>query len=492
MNKISAIFLSALLLISFGFSLNKADAALAPVTTNSKGVVTYNRVANKSLLSSTRIGDSNSYYIEDNYPLSIWHTGGNYWGGAFIDITVANFENDLYSEIIISSLASGPLNVFNHDGSIRPGFPIAVGGVVYSASIDNYIVSASGDKLNLYDGSGNLLWGVVTQSSMDAPPIMYKEGGEVYIVYDDSFRTVLADIDGNALPGWPIPTYPNTFATADFDNDEENEIIIVHADGAGHSNIRIYRKDGSLYSGTATFTAPYRVYPSIGDVDGDGELEIVVVGRDYTPPSHMRLNIFNHDGSIQNSYEVNDTLSTGTGAQATLADIDTDGTPEILFLGDDYAHVMDSQGNYMPGWPKVHSPVPLYSNGSNIVVADIVSDGDREYPEIVYTLRSGTAKSGAIKIFNHDGSAVTRWDDSQLYPISSGRSNAIADIDADGFNEIIIAGSYWNGISGYYPAIWAIDLNKNQRPVDHGGIQWGGYGNDSGKSGLYVNPVIEQ
>lgn len=491
MKKNIAITLFILLMIASGRFLSNADAAATPVATNFNGKVTYNILNTKSSHFSAIAPNENSDYIEDNYPQSIWHGGGNYWGGAFIDVSVANFENDLYSEIIISSLAAGPLNVFNHNGSIRPGFPIASGGVSYSASIDNYIVSAVGDSLNLYDGSGNLLWGVETQSSMTAPPIMYKEGGEVYVVYNDSYRTVVVDSDGNALPGWPVPTFPNIHAAADLDGDDEHEIIVVSADGTGHNNMRIYRKDGSLYSSTATFTSPHRAHPSIGDVDGDGELEIVIVGREYTPPSHIKLHIFNHDGSLQDSLDINDTISTGGGAQAALADIDADGTPEILFLGDDYAHVIDSQGNYMPGWPKVHSPSPLYPNGSNIVVADVVSDGDREYPEIVYTLRSGTANSGAVKIFNHDGTEVPRWDGSELYPIASGRSNAVADIDGDGFNEIIIAGSYWDGIAGYYPALWAIDLNKHQRPVDHGGIHWGGYGNDSGKSGLYISPTSE-
>ncbi|WKZ31148.1 MAG: VCBS repeat-containing protein [Candidatus Dojkabacteria bacterium] len=499
MNKISAIFLSALLLISFSLALQKADAALAPVTINSNGLVTYNRVATKSLLSSERTPDANSDYIEDNYPLSIWHTSGSFQGGKFIDVTVTNFDGDLYSELLISSLASGPLNGFNHDGSIRSGFPITGGGVAYSASIDNYVVAAfhvicdpgCNSRLNLYDGTGTLLWSKVTLGvGVTAAPVMYKEGGEIFIIYEDSYNTYLVDIEGDTLPGWPKFSNPHTFATADFDDDGENEIVVAPQSGNDHTTLQIYRKDATLLSETASFGLQVRVYPVIGDVDGDGELEIVVIGRQSSSPYNAQLNIFNYDGTLQASYTVDDRTSYGT--QASLADMNADSIPEMLFMTNDLTYVMDHQGNHLPGWPKVHFPTSSYNNDSNIVVGDIVSDGDREYPEVVYTHKSGNTNFGTIKIFNHDGSEVEKWDGNQLYPISTGRSNAIADIDADGFNEIIIAGKYWDGHSGYYPAIWAIDLNKHERPVDHGGIQWGGYSNDSGKSGLYINPLIEQ
>lgn len=493
-------FLAVLVLALFGFGISSAysKSASSPVAVNDNGEITHLYLDSNPLLSSKKVITANDRYIEDNYPLSIWHSGGQYLGGRFIDVTVANFEGDLFSELLVSSLAAGPLNGFNYDGSVRAGFPVSAGGVAYTASIDNYMVVAfhgvcdpgCHSLVNLYDGTGALLWSKNTTGiGVSAAPVMYKENGEIYIIYENSALAHLSDIYGNDLPGWPLAIAPHAFATADFDGDGVNEIVIAPQAGNSQTRLIIFRKDGGQYSATPNFGVQTRVYPTIGDVDGDGELEIVVIGRMTTAPYRSEVKIFNHDGTLQASYTVED--NTDYGTQNALADMNADGVPEILFVANNNAYVMDADGNDLPGWPKLHSPTPSYPLGTNIVVGDVISDGDREYPEVIYTLRSGYSQNGAIKIYNHDGTEVKRWDSQALYPIASGRSNAIADIDADGFNEIIIAGDYWQGVSGYYPTIWAIDLNKNERPVDHGYIHWGGYGNDSGKSGLYRPPSVQ-
>ncbi|HUU98644.1 MAG TPA: hypothetical protein VM487_23165 [Phycisphaerae bacterium] len=59
--------------------------------------------------------------------------------------------------------------------------------------------------------------------------------------------------------------------------------------------------------------------------------------------------------------------------------------------------------------------------------------------------------------------------------------NAIAAIDLDGRNEIIVTGSYWDGYSGDYDKVWAYDLGGDT----HGRIEWGQFGGGPRHQNLY-------
>ncbi|MCK4872127.1 MAG: hypothetical protein KAS72_05340, partial [Phycisphaerales bacterium] len=71
-------------------------------------------------------------------------------------------------------------------------------------------------------------------------------------------------------------------------------------------------------------------------------------------------------------------------------------------------------------------------------------------------------------------------------PIGSGAVPAIADIDLDGRNEIIIGGSYWNGVLGNYDKVWAYDLGGGP----HGRVEWSQFGGNARHTGVYVPATI--
>ena len=74
--------------------------------------------------------------------------------------------------------------------------------------------------------------------------------------------------------------------------------------------------------------------------------------------------------------------------------------------------------------------------------------------------------------------------------IGSGVVSAIADIDLDGHNEIIITGSYWNGTSGNYGKVWTFDIDKDSVGIVDGPVQWGQFGHDAQHTGLYTVPIL--
>jgi len=441
--------------------------------------------------------DNNLKYILSGFPVSILHTGGSYQSGQFIDVTAKDIEGDGLGKLFVSSLASGPLNGIKSDGTQLGNFPVSGGGVAYSAAIDKFVVSAFTGKcnpscasyVNLYSQNGDMIWSKPTLGlGVDAAPIFISNQNEPFVVYENSREVNLVSISGEPQPGWPINHtlgLPISFASADFDKDGSPEIVVALKAGNGEGLLQIRSLDGSLYGQTVKFGIQTRIYPTIGDVNNDGNLEVIVVGRTNSSPYNTRVYIFNSDAALLNSFEVND--STLYGTQNSLADMNGDGTPEILFLTNHYAFITDANGTNFSGWPKPHVSVSAYQVSSNIVVGDLVSDGDVEFPEVAYTLRADNSQEGYILIFNHDGTTTEKWDNSQLYPIGAGGSHAISDIDGDGYNDLIIRGDYWDGQAGSFPALWAINLNYQEKTVAHGRIEWGQYGNNSEKTSLYNN-----
>jgi len=118
---------------------------------------------------------------------------------------------------------------------------------------------------------------------------------------------------------------------------------------------------------------------------------------------------------------------------AVLHDLDRDGVLEILYSGSSHLYVIESDGSLWGGaWP-----VALSADAHGTpAIGDVDGDG---MPEI---FASGT---GSLSLIEADGSMVTGWPmalwhgDEQLERFTSG---VLADLDADGDLESIIAGGY--------------------------------------------------
>ena len=219
--------------------------------------------------------------------------------------------------------------------------------------------------------------------------------------------------------------------------------------------------------------------PALGDLDGDGTLEVVAV-------SYCRdgIVIFNHDGTPRVTSGVIGCPGEQPKAALTLADIDNDGLPEILRLvrdGQPTIKLVAFDGDGSVLW---ESPVPdsrSYDDGQ-IVVADLDLDGEPEiltqrsvfhgdgtlvrtvptaflegddirlavanlnddpFGEVVYT----SARRG-IEARTHDGVCIWRAHDGNAFAdgcptlalpdLAFAQNIVIADVDGDGAPEVIV------------------------------------------------------
>jgi hypothetical protein len=122
-------------------------------------------------------------------------------------------------------------------------------------------------------------------------------------------------------------------AIGDLNGDGIKEIIC----GAGYNggpHVRVFRKDGTLINpGFFAYESSFRggVHVAVGDVDGDG-IDDILTGPGLGGPPLAR--VYDRDGNLKSEFYVDDRTERD-GLEVVAADIDGDGTDEILGLTTD-------------------------------------------------------------------------------------------------------------------------------------------------------------
>ncbi len=279
--------------------------------------------------------------LEPGFPVQTLHGEGVYVGGPGIHTLVGEIDGDPQLEIIVSALASGPIYAWNHDGTPVPGWPIAPAGVGYPAIwedlplrrgvVAGYLGFPS--SIGAYTGNGSPLsgWPINAANYIGSPPGLSDVDGaapdEIFIEEQDhQFHAYR--LDASILPGWPAfyiagDQKRHTPAFADLDGDGDFEIVTVTGPANGIDYVLAYHHDGRMVSGFPVSFAGYPIaFPAIGDVDGDGQLEIVVV------VPNVSVLVISASGTIERSIPLAGHLDYGTAP--ALADLDGDGVPEII------------------------------------------------------------------------------------------------------------------------------------------------------------------
>lgn len=326
---------------------------------------------------------------------------------------MGDIDNDGDNEIIISS-NDGYLYAWHHNGTSVENFPVYCDTVTSSPAL--------GDIDN--------------------------DGGLEIIIGGRNNQIFAFNGDGSLESGWPVtpelpPGRDNHFygspALADLDGDSFPEIIILGSQG----DLFVYRHDGTIFDGWPRYLMfPYEATstPAIGDIDNDGDLEIAVSILTGAGPYGSHFFCYHHDGTPVEGWPKRSYW--GSISSPALGDLDGDGDMELVFVTVNPAHELDSSsvccyhhnGEIVEGWPK---DVLLNNVASSPAIADIDRDGDNEI--IVGSGPCfGGLGTGAVYAWHHDGTLVSGWPVSQGSGISFPSSPITGDIDGDGDIEILI------------------------------------------------------
>ncbi len=288
-----------------------------------------------------------------------------------------NLDGDTNAEFIFIQ-ESGHLVALNSDGSTRW---ISEERAVDTTGLSNYQYNAvyptdlDGDGSyellfgsSVFNAEGELLW----QFSATADTYTYAARGQSYaidfdldgtkeVVYYDEVR----DWQGNLLRKIPSHSqYPTTtrysyFASGNFDDDAEPELVISESNSYGHW-VRLIDNDNSiLWEKKATHSGVL----NLADFNNDGNLEI------YSASNDMLLD---GDGNV-----IWNTKYNSAHAGATVADVDADGYLDILRYRTGYLYIYE-------GYTRLFSKkIPLsthhnYTPQSAPIFIDVDNDNSGE------------------------------------------------------------------------------------------------------------------
>jgi hypothetical protein len=302
--------------------------------------------------------------LEPGFPVRALETAGSYHGGPAIHVQVGNIDADPTLEILATALSVGPLYAWNADGSTQPGWPLNTGGAAYPAmgqlSVSDpglEVFAASWDNLLFaVNGAAQALpgWPRNESNYVDTPPSLGDVDGdglaEIFTEEQDwSLHGYRAN--GTILGGWPSMCPGgqelHTPAIGDLDGDGVPEIVSASGSTTPGVYLCAYHRDGTNVTGfPILINTEYGLvdtFPVIGDVDGDGAPEIVVVTSEG-------VKILSANGTVEHVMPpVGDIFY---GSAPALADLDGDGFPEIVVQTNDALNVWKGDGTVFSGWPR--------------------------------------------------------------------------------------------------------------------------------------------
>jgi hypothetical protein len=380
---------------------------------------------------------------------------------------VADIDGDGDLEIVFSD-ADGNIQVFSHNGTPLPGWPVdvdtplsdgpvAIGDLDGDGELDLVVGTADGE-VYAYDRTGQLMTGWPSQITGTGQSVYVSLGalGGPYPL------TVVACSDHNILfrnnrgisplgtHGWNLnPDYDFHYPAAcgDIDNDGITEVVAGF--GPFVVGVELYSLDmqfqeyiGNLVSDAVT----------LADIDGEGDVEI------FAPTETGVLYGFDGDGSYLPGFP----FDTGSGYELTSAAIaQMLGTwePELAFASKNQeVHLIYSTGSEYPGYPN-YTTVGWWIYG-----APIVGRVDGTSSDVIIGDRGNRCWA-----WSNLGALVPGFPKEVANQINL--SPAMGDLDLDGSVELV---ALTNG------QLLVMDLNQTETDASR---TWPMYGHDPQRTG---------
>jgi len=263
-----------------------------------------------------------------------------------------------------------------------------------------YDVRTLRDTLPNFPGFPKVISGTTFEGAiycnMDADP-------DLEIVINIGYTIQAFNKDGSNVAGWPINvgTQPLQGAPAfgDIDGDGQEEIVAVTTFGSSQGRIYAYRKNGTSLTGFPITHGYSSRTPVLADLNNDGKLEIIVNKRLSGAGEAW---VYKGDATVYPGWPK--PINHVPASSAAVGDITGDGIPEIVAESYTSLYAWDRDGNLLPGFPYV-LPGDFKNSYSSPVLADINNDNARD---IIFGSQSQSGP-GCITILNHDGANFPNW-----------------------------------------------------------------------------------
>lgn len=276
---------------------------------------------------------------------------------------ISNIDNseDGVSEVICYN-EQGQIRVFNANGDTLSSFGDNIGSSYGSVCVADLngdgtkeIVLCLTSGIYIWSHNGTLI-NVITNSSYayksSCVAVDLDNDGVNELVTTASinssttFAVLAYNMNGTTVPGWNGSQtitnrwewHCNDVSAGDIDNDGTIEVVSI-----GVNAVKIWSSDGTLLN-SITFDNPSngKIVPILADVDGDMDNEIIVAKGAVTGIKGC-IHAYKLDGSEALGFPL--IPDNGCVGSPCVADIDNDGTNELIFGEWNMLHVYKTNGN---------------------------------------------------------------------------------------------------------------------------------------------------
>ena len=322
---------------------------------------------------------------------------------------LADLDGDSILEVLIGT-ANGDVLAFNGQGELMPGFPVGTG---------------QDPREGAPEGLGEAFIATVAAGDLDGD-------GSVEVVAASLNGGIFAwSATGELLSGFPVRSLGR----------EPEELDDSH-----------------------TYDQGFAGAPTLEDIDQDGDLEIIVAGMD------SRIYVLHHDGSALSGYPMElchpENCDGLAGARiitsATIGDMDGDGDLDMVLGGNEtisggnfsVTHAFDAlTGTPLTGWPRRASGLvaeaallPLIGTGhpASVALVDLDGDGDLEVIDNVM-IGQGDVLDWQGEVFLDLGYSADRFGEeagtSEPGFASLTNNPSVGDLDGDDVPDVFMGGA---------------------------------------------------
>ncbi|MDD3626185.1 MAG: FG-GAP-like repeat-containing protein [bacterium] len=249
----------------------------------------------------------------------------------------------------------------------------------------------AGTLTNLYESS--IVLGDI-DSDGDLDMVISGRIGSVYVtrIYQNDGTGLFTDINTGTVDG----ARRGNSVIGDIDGDGDLDLIITGWFGSGYTCV-IYTNDGhGIFTNAGTILGVMVSSLALGDIDNDGDLDLILTGNATSVGPTARF--YKNDGTGTFTYVEPGTLQGVMGSSIALGDIDGDNDLDLILTGENatyYAKIYRSERSVSNLKPSVPDNLTASNNGGfwklswNVPSDDHTGTNLMRYKVIISTCASG-------------------------------------------------------------------------------------------------------